>query len=206
MSEVKVSESKEEVKVFEEDIGLDDEPEMIIFVSKEGKKFEIEKKAACLSKLVKTALDGDTTASEVPVQEVSSKILAYIIEYLQILDESLKGDRNEENKNNFIARSPLTTTDISDWENDKNEKLPKEHMLFFKKMREDPKITREVLLAANYMDIEPLLKGMCAIIAANIKGKSIDEIKQILSTNAKVSDDDEEVKDEDAPMASSSKN
>lgn len=35
----------------------------------------------------------------------------------------------------------------------------------------------EILLAANYMDIEPLLILVCAGVASSIKGKSVEEIR-----------------------------
>ena len=39
-----------------------------------------------------------------------------------------------------------------------------------------------LIRAANYMDIQPLLQLACTKVASMIKGKSLDAIKDIIST------------------------
>ena len=49
----------------------------------------------------------------------------------------------------------------------------------------------EIMLAANFMDIKPLLELTCAKIASVIKGKSTKEIQDLLNIESDCSDDEE---------------
>ena len=42
----------------------------------------------------------------------------------------------------------------------------------------DQEMLFEIVMAANYLDIKPLLELSCAKVASQIKGKSIPEIRQ----------------------------
>ncbi len=66
------------------------------------------------------------------------------------------------------------------------------------------KVEREMLFnlvaAANYMDIKPLLDLTCLAVSVSIKGKSVEELREIFrikDPKAAASGDSEEVKDAD---------
>jgi len=146
------------------------------------KKFEISKKAALMCNLVKSILEGDANAKEVEIKKVKEEILVLIVEYLK----HHNGKKPEE-----IAkpiRSVKMERIVSDpWDAEYINKMNKKTIF-------------QVILGANYMDLPSLLHLGCAKIATLIKGKSPDEIKQILSDDNAIpsSDAKEEVKkDED---------
>mmetsp|Transcript_41717 Transcript_41717/g.97692 ORF Transcript_41717/g.97692 Transcript_41717/m.97692 type:complete len:84 (-) Transcript_41717:334-585(-) len=49
----------------------------------------------------------------------------------------------------------------------------------------------ELVLAANYMDIKPLLDLSCAAVASMIKGKSAEEIRKIFNISNDFSPEEE---------------
>ena len=64
--------------------GLDDVDSSvnIELLSKDGKTFVLLKKNALISTLVKTSLDTDISATQVPIPGVQSEILEKLIEYM----------------------------------------------------------------------------------------------------------------------------
>ena len=54
----------------------------------------------------------------------------------------------------------------------------------------------EIMLAANFMDIKPLVELTCAKIASVIKGKSTKEIQDLLNIESDCNDDEESNSDE----------
>lgn len=64
--------------------GLDDGGDSgnIKLTSKDSKGFELPKKCSLISALVKTSLDTDPTATEVPIPGVQAEILEKVIEYM----------------------------------------------------------------------------------------------------------------------------
>ena len=50
----------------------------------------------------------------------------------------------------------------------------------------------ELVMAANYLDVKPLLELSCAKVASLIKGKSIQEIRQFFQIENDFSPEEEE--------------
>ena len=50
----------------------------------------------------------------------------------------------------------------------------------------------EIVMAANYLDIKPLLELSCAKVASLIKGKSVQEIRQFFNIENDFSPEEEE--------------
>jgi hypothetical protein len=78
------SKDKKEKKEEEEPRGLDDEAPVgtIKIISKDKKDFVVEKRNAWISVLVKSTLDQDSSATELPIPGVMSDILEKVIEYM----------------------------------------------------------------------------------------------------------------------------
>merc|ERR1712190_213296 len=160
--------------------GLDDDAdENLILISSEDdspKEFEISRKAALMCNLVKSILEGDANAAKIPIKKVRGDILELIVEYLK----HHNGKKPEE-----IAkpiRSVKMERIVADkWDADYINKMNKKTIF-------------QVILGANYMDLPSLLHLGCAKIATLIKGKSPEEIKNILAddSNAKSEENKEE--------------
>ena len=142
----------------------------VILISNEQHKFHVKKSAAEMSVLVKTMTEDDDVVMdeeinqedmpEVPLNNVNDKALLKVIEFCQYHDTN--GPMKEIEK-------PLTDTDlkkiVSEWDGTFIQTLEQEALF-------------ELILAANYMDIKPLLDLACAQVATQIKGKSPEEIRE----------------------------
>jgi len=139
-------------------------------ISKEGDKFAVTTTVANMSELVKSMLvdkdddddddDDDNDkgkTTEIPLPNVKSEVLKQVIEFCE---HHLSEPMTEVEK-------PLKSQNMADvvqkWYADF---VDLEQVLLF-----------ELILAANYMDIKPLLDLTCATVASMIKGKTPDEIR-----------------------------
>lgn len=156
-------------------IGLDEEagvPEDTIVLQAENTSFKIERKVAYLSKLVKTALQQDKTATEVKVRGIKDpKILGYIVEYM----------KHHQGKPGTIVEKPLRSKVMSEVCEDKWDAQFIDG--FDKRSNQE---LYDLILGVNYMDIKCLLHLACAKVASLIKGQPLEKIKDILDPERKV--------------------
>jgi len=135
----------------------------VTLTSLDDVKFVVEKDVAERSILIKNMIEdvGESDAP-IPLPNVSSSVLKKVIEYcnhhrhdpIQTLDESDNDPRKRSN-------------DIEEWD--------------AKFMDVDQEMLFEIILAANYLDIKPLLDLGCKTVANIIKGKSPEEIRKIFN-------------------------
>jgi S-phase kinase-associated protein 1 len=130
-------------------------------VSQEGESFEVSLENAKMSELVKTMIDeeqDEDEAQEIPLPNVKSAVLAKVIEYIQ---------RHRTEPMNDIEK-PLKSAQM-------NEVVQEWYANF---VNVEQEVLFELILAANFMDIKPLLDLTCATVASMIKGKSPEEIRK----------------------------
>jgi S-phase kinase-associated protein 1 len=144
---------------------------MINLVSKEGEIYEVPRAAASLSQLVKDTLgneeaedDDDGVASggnpDIPMPNVSADVLRKVIEYCKHYQE-------EEMR---PIQTPLTSNKL--------EEMVQQWYAEFVKV--DKNLLFDLVAAANFMDIKPLLNLTCLAVSILIKGKSATELQQML--------------------------
>jgi len=150
-----------------EALSLDDDASSgtIKLTSKDGREFTVQKKYAFISNLVKTSMDQDASASDIPMPGVKGDILAKVVEYM----EYHKGVEPP------IIEKPLRSKQMKDvckdpWDAE-----------FIDRIGEDRQKLYDLILAANYMDIKGLLHLGCAKVASLIKGQPLEKIKDILA-------------------------
>ena len=117
--------------------------------SKQEEVFEVEKEVACRSITVKNMVDDTGLNAPVPLPMVDSKILIKVIEYCKYHHKAESESLPEDEKNV--------------WDKD------------FVKV--DDETLFNLILAANYLDIKPLLDLTCKTVADEIKGKTPEEIR-----------------------------
>merc|ERR1712058_167237 len=161
---------------FEELGGLDDnEVDELTWVScdeEKPAKFTISRKAALMSELVKSIVEGDKTAKEIEIKKVEGETLEWIVNYLKRHDGKVPAKIEKpirSVKMEKIVEDPVDAEEIN---------------------KQSKKAIFKIILGANYMDIKSCLHLGCAKIATLIKGKSPEEIKKILGDD----DEDEEQK------------
>jgi len=158
----------------EESLDDIDENATIKLKSKEGTLIEISKKAAFQSKFIKTALEHDKDAAEVQLQHIETAILQKVVDYLV-------HHLNNPAKN---IPKPLTTSNLTEVVDAWDAK--------FADMENNQDNMFKVLLAANYMDIGPLLNLMCAKVATLMRGKTPEEIRRVFNIRSDYTPEEEE--------------
>ena len=150
---------------------------LITLVSSDGEKIQISAKAAQRSQLVKKIIETHPDDVEIPLSNVKSSILKKIKEYLEHYQDS---DPKE------IER-PLASQNYQDcveaWD--------------FEFINIELDTIFEIILAANYMDIKPLLELASSKIASIIKGKTPEEIRKIFNIqNDFTPEEEQQIRDE----------
>ena len=151
-----MAESKSELPT-----GANGSGKTIHLVSNEGESYDVPLPIAILSELVKTMIDedqDDEDPQEIPLPNVKSAILAKVVEYLQHYNVEAMTEIEKP------LKSSNMTEVIQEW-----------YATF---VEVDQEILFEMILAANYMDIKPLLDLTCASVASMIKGKTPEEIRK----------------------------
>ena len=121
--------------------------------------------------------DENEKSTEIPLPNVKSNVLQKVIEFCE---QHLKEPMTEIEK-------PLKSQNMADvvqkWYADF---VDLEQVMLF-----------ELILAANYMDIKPLLDLTCATVASMIKGKTPDEIRATFNiTNDFTPEEEAQVREE----------
>merc|ERR1712079_913667 len=145
--------------------GLDDDVATTIKLVSSGEnpqRIEIQKEYARQSKLVQNILEGDADATEIQVMQVDGQTLTLICNYL----------KHHKGKEPAEIAKPIRSVKMEKivedtWDARFVNELPKRSLF-------------QLILGANYMDCKSLLHLGCAKVATMIKGKSPEEIKQIL--------------------------
>lgn len=139
------------------------ETHTIKLVSSDDQVFELPRETAVMSVTLKHMLeDVDDSDIPIPVMGVTADILKKIIDYCNyhlenpdpiIVDDSKKKKKDEKKEDDIIP-----------W--DKEFCNVEKPMLF------------NMILAANYLDIRPLLDLTCKTVANMLKGKTPEEIRE----------------------------
>jgi S-phase kinase-associated protein 1 len=140
-----------------DDFSSSSAPVELTLISKDGTRFSLPRSASLLSELIKTTLEGDPDASELPLYHIESTIVSQVIHYLNY-HEKVPPRRIE---------SPLTSNVLKD--------LVDHYDSSF--INQDQETVFKLLLAANYLNIKPLFHLCCAKVATLIKGKTAEQIR-----------------------------
>lgn len=132
----------------------------VVLVSTDGDRFEVDVRVATQSELVKTLLaDESDEPQEVPLPNVNSKVLAKVIEFCKHHQDTPMKE----------LPKPLPSNDLKDCVDEWDAEFI---------AVDDRELLFELILATNYMDIKSLLDLACAQVAAMIKGKSPDQLRE----------------------------
>ncbi|KAF9676172.1 hypothetical protein SADUNF_Sadunf09G0110700 [Salix dunnii] len=131
------------------------ESKIITLKSSDGETFLVEEAVAVESHTIKHLIEDDCAGNEIPLPNVTSKILAKVIEYCK---KHVEAD----------ASKDPTITDMDG--------LLKSWDAEFVKV--DQNMLFDLMLAANYLNIKGLLDLTCQTVADMIKGKTTDEIRK----------------------------
>ncbi|KAF7809627.1 SKP1-like protein 1B [Senna tora] len=139
----------------------------ITLKSSDGEPFEVDEAVALESQTIKHMIEDDCADSGIPLPNVTSKILAKVIEYCK--------------KHVEVSSSEEKTTsdeDLKTWDADF--------------VRVDQAVLFDLILAANYLNIKSLLDLTCQTVADMIKGKTPEEIRKTFNIKNDFTPEEEE--------------
>jgi S-phase kinase-associated protein 1 len=145
--------------------------ETVKLISSDGQDFEVEVKVAQMSETIRNLIEDTGADAPIPLPNVTGKILAKVVEYAKYHTEHptpVSEDKRDEKR----------TDDIIPWDQD------------FCKV--DQATLFELILAANYLDIKPLLDLTCKTVANMIKGKTPEEIRKTFNIKNDFTPEEEE--------------
>lgn len=158
----------------------DDKSKTVLLVSQEGETFDVSIEVASMSNLVKNIIDenqDEEETQEIPLPNVKSENLAKVIEFCQHFQTEPMNEIDKPLKSSNMAEV------VQEW--------------YDKFVTVDQETLFELILAANFMDIKPLLDLTCATVASMIKGKNAEEIRKIFNIpNDFTPEEEQQVRDE----------
>lgn len=143
----------------------------VTLCSRDLEEFQVDIDIACLSETVKNLIEDAGPGDVIPLPNVSSNILAKVLEFC-----------------NFHA-SQAAVQGVEEAVQQWNEEfLNVDHTTLF-----------DLILAANYLNIKSLLDLTCHTVAMMIKGKTPEEIRKTFNiTNDFTPEEEEQVRRENA--------
>jgi S-phase kinase-associated protein 1 len=144
----------------------------ITLISSDGQKVPIDETSCGKSKLLVGLLeDFKEDNADIPMPDIKGDVLKKVVEYLE----------NYKDKDPKEIPKPLPSENLVDvtdqWDVDYINSV-------------DLDTTFDIINAANYMDIKPLLDLSCAKIASLMKGKTADEIRTMFNIECDLTEEE----------------
>ncbi|KAK9941626.1 hypothetical protein M0R45_007328 [Rubus argutus] len=130
------------------------EKKMITLKSSDEEIFEIEEAVALESETIKHMVEDGCADNAIPLPNVTSSILAKVLEYCNKHVEEGKDQDNKEEKSDKLKAFDADFVKV------------------------DQNVLFDLILAANYLNIKGLLDLTCQAVADMIKGKTPEEIRK----------------------------
>jgi len=153
---------------------METENEAIVnLISKEGDAFPVSVHIAKMSGLVKDIIDedDDDNTPEIPLPNVKATVLKKVIEFCTHYSAEPMDEIEKPLKSSSMAQV------VQRW--------------YAEFVDVDQALLFELILAANFMDIKPLLDLTCATVASMIKGKTPEEIRRTFNITNDFSPEEE---------------
>ncbi|CAA2971529.1 SKP1 1A [Olea europaea subsp. europaea] len=148
---------------------------MIVLKSLDGEIFEVEEAVALESETIKHMFGADCADTSIPLPNVTSKILAKVIEYCKRHVEAVAAKSAD---GVLVDADKMTDEELKAFDAD------------FVKV--DQGTLFDLILAANYLNIKSLLDLTCQTVADMIKGKTPEEIRKTFNSKDDFTPEEEE--------------
>lgn len=130
----------------------------VTLVSMDGEEFLVDPDALCMSQLLQSMIDASGVAEPIPIPNVKGKTLKRVIDYCVAhkgkIPLEIEKPLKSANFAQIVSEEDYNFVDID------------QESLF------------ELILAANFLNIKPLLDLTCGKVASMIKGKNVEEIRR----------------------------
>ncbi|KAG6526435.1 SKP1-like protein 1B [Zingiber officinale] len=147
-----------------------DTDKKIILLSSEGDAFEVDTAVAMASQTIKHMIEDRCTEGGIPLPNVTSRILAKVLEYckMHVNDYSVLSD----------DVTKLVPEELTAWDAEF--------------VSVDQETLFSIILAANYLHIQRLLDLACQSVANMIRGQTTEEIRKIFNIKNDFDPEEEE--------------
>ncbi|KAJ1975893.1 hypothetical protein H4R35_002942 [Dimargaris xerosporica] len=137
--------------------------ETVVLLSSDKKEFSVPINVARKSGVISAMLEDVTSdAGPIPLSTVRSAVLAKVIEYCtKHVDDPNDDEDSDFDDDDFETRK--RRLEIDPWD--------------AKLIEVNPELLFEIILAANFLDIKPLLNLGCKSVAKMLKGRTPEEIR-----------------------------
>ena len=149
------------------------EDKKITLKSNDGALFTLNEKAVLRSNLIAGILVDYEDNTEVPLPDVNGTTLGRIVEYLKHYENSEPKPIPKPLKNSHIDEI------LDEWDFNFVDNIPLDESI-------------DLLNAANYMDIEPLLQLACCRIARELIDRPVEEIRELFGITSDMSKEEME--------------
>ncbi|XP_074563356.1 SKP1-like protein 1B [Curcuma longa] len=142
----------------------------IILLSSDGDEFEVDAAVAMVSQTIKLMVEDNCAEGRIPLPNVTSRILAKVIEYCQkhVNDHAVSsGD---------VAKPAIK--ELISWD--------------IEFLRIDMGTLFNLILAANYLHVQGLLDLTCQAVANMMKGKTTEELRNTFNIKNDFTPEEEE--------------
>jgi S-phase kinase-associated protein 1 len=145
----------------------DDNKTMCTLCAKDGIQIPISLEVAKMSITIKNMLEDlgedDGFDNHIPIPPINGNVLKKIYEYCQ-----------------YIYKNPLELDDLQKWIDDYKFEIPLPAW-FTEYLNIDQGLLVEIILGANFLDIDSLLRMACKQVASFIRNKTPEELKIIFN-------------------------
>jgi S-phase kinase-associated protein 1 len=148
---------------------------MCTLCAKDGIQIPISLEVAKMSVTIKNMLedlgDDDGFDNHIPIPPINGNVLKKIYEYCQ-----------------YIYKNPLELDELQKWIDDYKFEVPLPAW-FTEYLNIDQGLLVEIILGANFLDIDSLLRMACKQVASFIRNKTPEELKIIFNKQSEQSDE-----------------
>ncbi|KAG6776607.1 hypothetical protein D5086_011647 [Populus alba] len=160
-----------------------------VLKSSDGESFEVDEAVAVESQTIKHMIEDDCADNGIPLPNVTSKVLAKVIEYCKKHVESPKSD----------DRPSCAADDLKAWDTEfvKVDQATLFDLILALMKSTGYNVNQEAVFigdveAANYLNIKNLLDLTCQRVADMIKGKTPEEIRKTFNIKNDFTPEEEE--------------
>lgn len=180
-AEAKPSSSSEEVKEPEQGVEKQEEKPALVLVAEDGVEVRISEPAARMSQMLRHMMEDGCADGRIPTPNIHSDILEMVVEYCEKHGPYYDPEASERDRYPFppfpveltptvSSIKPVTYVDpdphgLKDWDSDF---ISLDNSTLF-----------EIILAANYLNIEDLLDLGTSAVADKMRGRKPEEIREI---------------------------
>uniref|UniRef100_A0A0D9XK06 SKP1-like protein n=1 Tax=Leersia perrieri TaxID=77586 RepID=A0A0D9XK06_9ORYZ len=160
-----------------------EEGEKLLLVTDDGEEVRISVAAGRVSAMLRGMIEDDCATGRIPVQGVHADVLKLIVEYCEKHAPHFDPEASARDRYPFPpfpVELPPSASSIKPVTFVDPDADPHGLKAFDKKFLDvDNSTLFEIIMAANYLNIEDLLDDACTAVADKMRGKSPEEIREI---------------------------